>query len=236
MRIGSSIIFFNGYCYQSYNWATIRPLGKLQTVIDFLEKYQCDEITIIRPIRDNDNEELLKKDINLIMNTKSMTPLSFGGGLRKIMNIDLLHNLPVERLIFSSAFINKDLKLIQYATDLYGRQAIQCLLPFFIENDELYIFNSKSNKFVLYTDIDLLFVDKYANEIILIDTQSEGHYDKFTFEVLNKLNINRNKLVISGGIGVKNIKKAELNNIASVLIDNKVLHTEYSIKGFRNAK
>jgi len=235
MRIGSSIILLDGYCYQSYGWKQMRPLGKLQNIIDYLEAYQCDEIAIMRPIRDIDTIESFQRDINELLNIKCMTPLSFGGGLRDMEHIELLHNLPIERLMFSSSFIHKDIGLIKYATSLYGHQAIQCILPFNYENDVVQIFSSKLNKFVPIDSIDIDFIEKYANEIILLDTNNEGLSDKFYDEILKRIQIDNTKLIISGGIGKENIKFAKNNNIASVIIDNKVLHNEYSIKGYSNA-
>jgi len=235
MRIGSSIILLDGYCYQSYGWNTMRPLGKLQTVIDSLEEYQCDEIAVIRPVRDFDTIESFQKDISELMNINCMTPLSFGGGLRDIKQIDLLHDLPIERLIFSSAFIHKeDSEVIEYATHLYGHQAIQCLLPFSYIEGEVYIFSSKNNEFISLDSVDLNFIIKYANEIILLDTNNEGLHNEFVIDIIDKIKIDNNKILISGGIGKVSIKIAKNHDIASVLIDNKVLHNEFSIKGYKN--
>jgi imidazole glycerol phosphate synthase subunit HisF len=236
MRVGSSIILKDSYCYQSYGWKSMRPLGKLQNVIDFLEAYECDEIVILRPIREKDKIELFKKDIEQIHNLKCMTPLSFGGGLRSKEHIDLLHDLPIERLVFSSSFIHKeDSDIISYATSLYGHQAIQCILPFRSEDKEIEIFSSKLNEFIPLNKIDFNFISKLANEIILLDTNNEGLNNKFYDDIIDKINIDNDRLIISGGIGKKNIKIAKNNNIASVVIDNKVLHSEYSIKGYKNA-
>lgn len=235
MRIGSSIILLDGYCYQSYGWKLMRPLGKLQNIIDFLEAYQCDEIAIIRPIRDVDTIESFQRDVDELLNVNCMTPLSFGGGLRNIEHIELLHNLPIERLMFSSSFIHKDIDLIKYATSLYGHQAIQCVLPFIYEKEKIQIFSSQYNKYIPFNSIDINFIEKHANEIILLDTKNEGLNNKFNKDILGKIKINTTKLVISGGIGKNDIILAKNNNIASVIIDNKVLHNEYSIKGYKNA-
>ena len=54
MRIGTTLLFQDGYCYQSYGWNMLRPLGALQNALDHLDKYELDEISIIRPVRDND--------------------------------------------------------------------------------------------------------------------------------------------------------------------------------------
>ncbi len=234
MRVGASILLLNGFCYQSYNWTKFRPLGRLQGVIDSLESYQCDEVTIIRPVRENDTIEEFIYDLNVLKKINCMTPLSFGGGLRSTQHIDLLNNIPVERLVFSSAFIEKDISLIEYARKLFGHQAIQCLLPFEIKDNIIYIFNSSLNKFLPISDIDLSFIDKYANEVILFDTNNEGLKNSYTHDIYDLIDLPNEKLVISGGIGSNNIHMAKKDNIASVLIDNKVLHNEYSIKGYRN--
>ena len=235
MRIGSSIILLDGYCYQSYGWKLMRPLGKLQNIIDFLEAYQCDEIVIIRPIRNVDTIESFQRDIDELFKVNCMTPLSFGGGLRDIKHIELLHNLPIERLIFSSAFIHQDIDLIQHATSLYGHQAIQCILPFICKNNEIQIFSSKLNKFIPSESLDITFIEKYANEIILLDTKNEGLSNKFDNAIFSEVHINHRKLIISGGIGKESVGLAKKKNIASVIIENKVLHKEYSMKGYKNA-
>ena len=90
MRIGSMILFKNGYCYQSYGWNLLRPLGKLQNIVSHLDKYLIDDITIIRPIRDNENDSTLLSDLNEIKKLKSSTPISFGGGIRNINQLHLI--------------------------------------------------------------------------------------------------------------------------------------------------
>jgi len=236
MRIGASILLINEYCYQSYGWNKFRPLGKLQNVIDSLEEYQSDEIAIIRPIRENDSLKKFKNDIDTIAKLNCMTPLSFGGGLRTKENIEMLHNLPIERLIFSSPFIEENYETIEYAIKLYGRQAIQCLLPFKFTKKSLEIFSSSQNSYISYTNINFDKIDKFANEIILFDTINEGIKNTFDNKVFDILNINSNKLIISGGIGKDTINYAKKKNIASVIIENRVLHNEYSIKEYKNAK
>ena len=235
MRIGSTILLLDGYCYQSYQWNKLRPLGKLQSVVDSLEEYECDEISIIRPIRKQDSTESYLKDLDIIKSLKCLTPISFGGGLRDKKQLDLLHKLPIERLIFSSAFIKKDLKLLKYAKDLFGNQAIQALLPFKIENNILYIFSSYTNNYIKYTNEDFNFINNYANEIILYDTTNEGTTNSYNKSIFDYITISKTKLILSGGVQKNDIKIAKHLNIASILIENKVLHKEYSIKDYKNA-
>ena len=105
MRIGSTLLLNNRNCVQSYYWNYFRPLGSMQLAMDSLEQFECDEVAIIRPVRDQDSMELFAKDLDVISRLKTMTPISFGGGIRSLHHLELLMDLPIERLVFSSSFI-----------------------------------------------------------------------------------------------------------------------------------
>ncbi len=235
MRIGSTVLLFNKSCVQSYGWNNFRPLGELQGIINSLEEYQCDEISIIRPARSEDNITQFIKDISVIKTMETMTPVCFGGGIRSTEHLKLLSDLPIERLAFSSAFINKDSSLLEMASSLFGHQAIVCVLPVANRDSKTYVFNSESAGYISIDELDWSYIDCLANEVVVIDIDNEGGKNIFDWSLLDFIPLSKNKLIISGGIGEKCVRKAREAQIASVLIDNKVLHQEYSISGFKNA-
>ena len=225
MRLGSIILFKNGYCYQSYGWNLLRPLGKLQNVITHLDKYLVDDITIIRPIRDNDNQIQLLSDLNEIKNIKCSTPISFGGGIRNIEQLNLLRDLPLERLVFSSALFNKESSLLKTAKNLFGKQAVIGLIPFKIRS-KLQVFNCQKNSFVSSDEINHLEI---VDEIILYDCSNEGSQSGFNSDIFNLLNIDPKRCVISGGVAnlfnsFKNYNKTP----KALAIENSILHREFS--------
>tara|TARA_B110000008_G_C16971190_1_gene563958 strand:+ start:649 stop:1350 length:702 start_codon:yes stop_codon:yes gene_type:complete len=230
MRIGCSIILINGYCYQSYNWKIIRPLGALNNILNFLDCYEVDEISITRPIRADNENTSYKSDIEIIKRSFSNSPMSFGGGIRNSHQLDYLKGLPIERFHFSNAFIHLKKGLIQKSINMFGRQAIVASLPLKIIEEVPYVFDGISGNFVYLNKEIFDFVNQYADEIIIIDTDNEGLNDMFNFELLELSNFSINKIIISGGLGLKSIKKAKSKNIASCLIENKVLHRENFIK------
>lgn len=235
MRVGSTVLLHNQKCVQSYHWQTLRPLGELQSVLDSLEEYQCDEVAIIRPVRENDTFAQFEADVKALHNLRTMTPLSFGGGIRSVDHLALLSDLPVERLVFSSSFLLRDNKLLEKTKNLFGRQAIQCLLPMRQQEGELQVYLPNKARFVSKADINFDFIQEYANEVILLDLTNEGEVDLFSFDLLKQVPIDNHKLIISGGVGRESVKIAGEQKIASVLIDNKVLHKEYSIASYKHA-
>jgi phosphoribosylformimino-5-aminoimidazole carboxamide ribonucleotide (ProFAR) isomerase len=235
MRIGATLLLSNQNCVQSYSWSNIRPLGSLQIAMDSLEEYECDEVSIIRPVRAKDSIESFSKDIEAIRLIKTMTPISFGGGIRTLEHLELLRDLPIERLIFSSSFIAKDKKLINKAKNLYGQQAIQCLLPIKIIDQKIFVYYCNEAKLISINKLDLSFINNFANEVVLYDISNDGLRDSFNEQIADSLSNDYSKLVLSGGIGKETIKWAREKGLASVLVDNKVLHREYSINEYKNA-
>jgi phosphoribosylformimino-5-aminoimidazole carboxamide ribonucleotide (ProFAR) isomerase len=232
MRIGSSILIKNNYCYQSYGWQLLRPLGELQNAVNHLEEYGCDEISIIRPVRHSDQD--FTNDLQALNSLETMTPISFGGGIRDQSHLHLISSLPVERLVFSSAFIHSNHSLIKAAVRFYGRQAIQCLLPFVLNSEGFFIYDSSNESYLPFDEIESKFIDEYANEIIFHDTANEGFYDKFNLDVLEASFFDTNKIIVSGGIGLTVCSQSSSMNCASVLIENRLLHKEYSIERYRS--
>ena len=233
MRIGSSLLLHRGQCIQSYEWKNFRPLGSLQLAMDSLEEYGVDEVAIIRPVRSDDSFRDYCDDLDLLKDLKTMTPISFGGGIRSLEHLSALKKLPIERLIFSSSFINKNRKLIQLAQKFFGPQAIQCLLPLINSKNDPLVYNTSDERSIDLLKLDLSFINEYANEIILYDIEQDGKNDSFQELFLNMELFDPHKLIITGGVGAKVVINAQKNGLASVLFDNRTLHQEYSIKKFK---
>ena len=232
MRVGASVLLLNGFCYQSYSWEVLRPLGALQIALDALEGYGCDEISIIRPVRNKD--DCLSTDLKLLAEIQSMTPISFGGGIRTLSHLEALIPLPLERLVLSSAFIQSERDVLSWAVAHFGRQAIQCHLPFKNIEGRYFVFNSCTSRYVAFEEIDWVFIDGYANEVILHDASNEGFGCRFSFDVLDFIPIELSKVVVSGGIGPESCGTALRLGLASVLVENRFLHAEYPLERYRD--
>lgn len=234
MRIGSSILIRDSKAIQSYNWNLTRPLGNLQDVMRSLDRFETDEVCIMRYSRGLEDECQVQKDLIKLETLKSMTPISLGGGISPSFLPNLIGNLPIERLVFSSEFIIRNSDVIEIAKEKMGRQAIQCLLPLISINNSVSAFHCKSQKFLDINQINFNRIDSLSNEVIIYDMQNEGNIDEFNFSLLKPIPIKESKIVITGGIGLQTIKKAHQRGFAGVLIENHTLHSEDSIRRIKN--
>jgi imidazole glycerol phosphate synthase subunit HisF len=232
VRIGTTLLFKDGYCYQSYGWNLFRPLGELQNALNHLDQYELDEICIIRPVRTED--QTYHSDIDRLKKAKSSTPLAFGGGIRDYKDIEPLEGMPVERFILSSALFDSDMELIKRLHSKYGEQSIVGFIPFFFK-EQLRVFCSSQNRFKSFDSLNTSLL-KLCDEIVLHDCSAEGFNIGFNEEVVDRLGINENKLIYSGGVSdlIKG-KVSLLNNPKSILVENKILHRENSKKSYYGA-
>lgn len=219
----------NGVAVQSYGWNLLRPLGGLQNVLDSLDEYECDEITVIRYSRSEDDAGALNSDVDVLANCTTLSPLSFGGGVRSLGDLERIRRLPVERIVFSSAALEGNYSLLEEAAALFGHQAIQCLIPIAFSGRDVKVYVSSQNKFIGIEEVDFQRLDKLCNELILYDTRADGFDDNFSFEMLRSIEFPLSRIIITGGVGPDVIKQARLEGLAAVSIDNRVLHREYSI-------
>jgi len=214
----------NGYCYQSIRWQYLRPLGSLQNAVRMLEKRNVDEIAIIRYCRENDNHNSLDSDLELIANIDCITPLSFGGGIRDLPTLEKLHNLPIERLLLNSAYIDKNQALIEEAIRMFGKQALIAVLPYKASGGELQYFNSSLN---LFQHCDIDFVDSFSNEVMFYNIQSEGINSRAPITTYN-FPLANSKIIISGGINRTSVNRLHDHDFAAVCMDNVSLHHEFN--------
>ena len=203
--------------------------GNLQRVINALDSYECDEISIILPQRGDMSLSSMGSDLEVLRNMNSSSPMSIGGGIRSFSDLEYLSYLPVERFMLSTAMIAKNWKLVEKLRQNFGAQAIQCVLPIKNVSDNIFIYNSMEQKFIPVEELDIELIKEVSNEVIVYDTRADGLYDAFNFESLSRLNLNMNKTIITGGIGERTIKSAVDIGLAACLVDNRVLHREYSI-------
>lgn len=232
MRIGASLLLLDGTCLQSYGWTLRRPLGDLQLAVRWLEAYEVDEIAICRPVRADDSASRLRGDIEALRRLRSTTPLSFGGGLRGDAALDLLLDAPLERVIMSSAFVRRDEATLAAAVHRMGRQAVMALLPVRLGPQGIEVYCCADARFRAMRPADRAVLDTYANEVVLHDVAAEGTPDGFDLRLLAASGLDPTRVVISGGIGRAIVARARSLGIAAVHVENRVLHTEFSIREF----
>lgn len=224
MRVGCNLIVKEGNAYQSHFWEYYRPIGSIKRALEALTRYEVDEINII--CLDYQAKQEFNKSIDTILESFCPTPIIFGGGINPFNYKKVLNILPSERFSFCSSILKEEFDFISKIRDRLGNQAIIGVMPLRKTREYLEIFCPRDKKFIRLTkEIVSKFVE-YADEVLIYDIENDGSKKNFNFDLLEDLKIERNRLIISGGITKKSVKLARKIGLSAVYIDNSMLHVE----------
>lgn len=234
MRTAALVLYLDGFCYQSYGWQMLRPLGEVQTVFSMLDDHQIDEIALIRPVREGDSLAAFERDVDRLASLQTQSPLSFGGGIRELACVNAFERLPMERVLLSSAFVGGDAELLQSLQQRLGRQALQALLPLRRSDQALEVYHCAEGRFVPLSMLDRDLLEQFANEVVVYDCDHEGTPGGFDVSLSDALHLAPQRLILAGGLDQAGVKQAAAAGHAAVAIENRILQQEYHPRRYRH--
>ncbi|MFA5942629.1 MAG: imidazole glycerol phosphate synthase cyclase subunit [Candidatus Paceibacterota bacterium] len=121
-RIIASIILKDGIVVQSVGFKHYLPIGSPEIAVEFLDAWGADEIVVLDICASRENRtmdgELLSR-----LATKSMVPLTVGGGINSVEMIRQLIRKGADKVVINRAAIDNP-GLIAEAAKIFGNQCI----------------------------------------------------------------------------------------------------------------
>ena len=187
---------------KSRQFKDYRTFGNLEQTINVFNNRNVDEI-IILDIDASKKEKKINLEILKILSKNNIMPLSFGGGINSIKDIELCLKHGCDKVIINSSCLRK-IDFIKEASKVFGKQCIVCSIDYKLNNNDLKIYSHSgvnTEKLEIKTYINDL-IDNGAGEIILTSVDNEGlmkGFDKDLHKILSEeLEI---PILINGGCG-----------------------------------
>tara|TARA_B100000674_G_C37681642_1_gene841816 strand:- start:22 stop:795 length:774 start_codon:yes stop_codon:yes gene_type:complete len=161
-------------------------------------------------------------DFNLIKNLASecRMPMSYGGGVKNIEQIEKIISLGVEKILISSAVVANP-ELIREAAERVGSQSIVVVLdvkkhPIF-KKYSIYTHNGKIKSDIKISDFLERIIDLGAGEVVVNSINNDGLMKGYDMELINiiskKVNI---PITALGGAGHFNDIKSLFKNFGII--------------------
>ena len=164
-----------------------------------------DELIILNASSNNKEDPLphkFKDSIKELMK-KTFIPLTIGGGLTQIYQVDECFKLGADKILFNS-ILSKNINLIKNCTKKYGAQSVSIGIDFkFDDKKKYYSYIDNGNKSFLKLDNHLKLIKKINfGELILTSIDKDGTGFGFDEKVLNLLKEkSKYPILLSGGAG-----------------------------------
>jgi len=248
-RIILVILLKNGWIVQRCAFKEHTKLGNPIKILERLSKWMSDEVIYLDISKDKnyslDRDDLNEKNefknfkqIIKYVSKKSLNPITFGGSIKKIKQIEDYLYLGADKISINSVCIeNKN--FISEAAKAFGSQCIICSIDY-IKKGNTYKIVYKGNKILNVDLFDWIkkCEDSGCGEILLNSVERDGIKNGFDLNtiksVLKKINI---PTIMCGGAGEPKhfydaFSKTKIEALAASNLFNHIEHGDYVIKKY----
>ena len=231
-RIIPSILVNNYQAIKSRQFSDYRVFGNLTQVVELFSRRKVDELVIL-DIESSKKKLPIDRRILKLMTANSLIPITYGGGIKNLTDIENCLNTGCEKVILNS-IIHEKPKFLFEAVSKFGSQSIIVNIDIKIEKHEYKIFNHSKNKIEEKSISDYLKFcqESECGEIVLTSIENDGMMDGYNSEILNKFrNLISRPLIMNGGCANPEDMRNILSNGADACMASSMFYfTKYSYK------
>lgn len=231
-RIAAAIIVKDRLVVQSIGFSKYLPIGRLEIAVEFLNQWGIDEILIfdISATRKNKSPDypLIKKAAQ-----KCLVPLTIGGGITKLSQIEELMNSGADKISFNQSAIYNP-KLLKDTSYKYGNQCVVASIDAALSSKSYKVYDYIQRKVINKNPGEFAHeCEEYgAGEIFINAVHRDGSYEGFDIKLINEV-CNSVSVPVTCCGGARHAKHfievLKNTNVASVAASNMYHFTEHSV-------
>ena len=235
-RIIPSILVNNYQVVKSKCFKDHRIFGNLIQTVELFCKRKVDELVIL-------DIDISKKNLSIdsrildLMISNSLIPITYGGGIKTLFDIEKCLETGCEKVILNSILF-EDKTILDQAVKNFGSQSIIVNIDIKSINHEYKIYNhSKSTIEKIELDNFINFCHDYnCGEITLNSVDNDGLMQGYRLDLLSKLRSKVKKpLIINGGCGQPSHMKEAIKLGADACMAASIFYfTRYSYGDIKN--
>jgi len=235
VRIIGNVLIKDEIAVQSINFKKYLPIGKPKILIDFLSTWGIDEIIVLDIKGSIKNNSYLKNNLKEITKNTN-TPVSAGGGIKNIKDVESLIRGGADKVVINSNGILNP-KLIKKSALEFGNQAIIGSIDVKRIDNNYNVFThsgTKQSKFSLIETVKI-FEENQVGEILINSIDNDGLKKGFDTKLI-KIIKSQTQLptIICGGAGnFDHFSKIMKYNLSGIASGNFLSFTEHSIKNLK---
>jgi len=231
-RVIATVLLMNGIVVQSVGFKKFLPIGKLRVVIEYLERWDIDEIVILDIGRSKGELAFDKNEIIKSLN-HCFIPVAVGGGIKSIEGIKNALRMGADKVVINSSLYTNH-TFLDEASKAFGRQCIVAGVDV-VKLESEYAVKIKSGMESVDVSFHkyLRFLEKNgAGEVLINSIDNDGKKGGFDLDLINaslkELDI---PVIVVGGAGAsRDFLDAFSNTEVDALAAGNMFHfTEHSV-------
>lgn len=234
-RIITTLMLNNGILFR-----TKKFLPDYRYTLNFIDMWSIDELILLDITRgsnfNNLNKKLFFNEMRRI-SKNAYIPITAGGGIRKLNDIEALLKNGADKIILNTAAII-DNNIINSAAKEFGSQCIVVCVDVKFENGNYFLMQNYGSEKTSYDLIDYIKIiqEKNAGEIFLQSVNNDGSLLGYDLDLVNQISdYIKIPIIISSGAGNwEHVKQALIKEYISAASLTNIFHfTENSVNNLK---
>ena len=232
----------NGRVVKGINFVDLKDAGDPVEQAKIYSDGGADEICFLDITASNENRDTIYKVVEKT-SKKCFVPLTVGGGIRSIEDINKLLNSGADKVSINTAAVNNP-KLVDESSKKFGSQCIVIAIDAKKKDDKWKVFTHGGRN---ETDIDVIeyakqMEDSGAGELLVTSMDRDGTQIGYDIDLMKNISSKVNiPLIASGGVGnldhlVEGIKLGKANAVLAASIFHYGKHSVLEAKQYLESK
>ena len=232
----------NGRVVKGINFVDLKDAGDPVEQAKIYSDGGADEICFLDITASNENRDTIYEVVERT-SKKCFVPLTVGGGIRSIEDINKLLNSGADKVSINTAAVNNP-KLVDQSSKKFGSQCIVIAIDAKKKDDKWKVFTHGGRN---ETDIDVIeyakqMEDSGAGELLVTSMDRDGTQIGYDIDLMKNISSKVNiPLIASGGVGnldhlVEGIKLGKANAVLAASIFHYGKHSVLEAKQYLESK
>ena len=227
----------NGRVVKGINFVDLKDVGDPVEQAKIYSDGGADEICFLDITASNENRETIYEVVEKT-SKKCFVPLTVGGGVRSVDDINKLLNCGADKVSINTAAVQNSEVIIE-SSKKFGSQCIVVAIDAKKNNDEWVVFTHGGRNKTEINAIEFAkkMEDSGAGELLVTSMDKDGTQKGYDIELISKIGKNVNiPIIASGGVGnLKHLEEGITKGKANALLAASIFHYgKYSIMEVKN--
>ena len=222
----------NGRVVKGINFIDLKDAGDPVEQAKIYSDGGADEICFLDITASNENRDIIY-DVVKKTSKKCFVPLTVGGGIRSIDDINKLLNCGADKISINTAAVNNS-KIVLESSKKFGSQCIVVAIDAKKKDKtwEIYTHGGRNSTGIDAIEFSIKMEESGAGELLVTSMDKDGTQSGYDIELMNKISSRVNiPIIASGGVGTLDHLVDGINSGASAVLAASIFHYgKYSIK------
>ena len=215
----------NGRVVKGINFIDLKDAGDPVEQAKIYSDGGADEICFLDITASNENRDIIY-DVVKKTSKKCFVPLTVGGGIRSIDDINKLLNCGADKISINTAAVNNS-KIVLESSKKFGSQCIVVAIDAKKKDKtwEIFTHGGRNSTGIDAIEFSIKMEESGAGELLVTSMDKDGTQSGYDIELMNKISSRVNiPIIASGGVGTLDHLVDGINSGASAVLAASIFH------------